>query len=367
MKIREKGNGNLSITQIRIYPIKSCKEQVVDSIKIQGGALIGDREYCLFDEKRNRTITHCNDPRIVLIKPSINFKTGEMIVEFKDSKEILRFIPPKNPKKTILVPFLNNRKIEMFDMGEEASDFFSKFFGYKVRLVKKKPKTRIVENEINDDFTSDYNIIQFREIGDRPLKLSKKIINDLPNLNNRCSVSLISEATIEELNNNSLKYPILPNLLRTNFIVKGCSKYEEDYWRSIKVNNIKLNYIRGIPRAYPNVDRKTGKIDHTPEKVFREKKGYKGQIPNVGCLLACYKGYANGTVKVGDKMEVINQVKNIFDHSLDNLNVTQDQKSALQHPSKVQDRLKRMIYRFLPVVPSICVIAYLMIFKPIEN
>lgn len=353
-----------TVKEIRIYPVKSCHAQFLRETNVVNGSLEHDREYTLFDPEKKRTITQNNEPRLALVYPRINTSNGELKISIPSKNKSLILKPPKNPKK-IVVTFLNNRKIEMQDMGDEPSQFFSNFLGYKVRFVKQLPKTRIVENEINDDFhiKNPRVNIQFREIGDRPLKLSSKVINDFPSLANRSSVSLVSVKTVEALNDNTKKFPMTVDLFRTNIVVEGCQANDEDFWRTFSVGKLKFQYIRGVPRCclVMVVDQENGKVDYTPFKVFKEKKGYKGQNANVGALLTAFKGYENGKIKVGDEITVLSRVKNLSDHSQDNINVLIDQNKMETLDSNLNSKFSaKKLLKFVPLVSMLCFVGYKM-------
>lgn len=127
------------------------------------------------------------------------------------------------------------------------------------------------------------------------------------------SYSLVTEASITDLNNR-LDEPVTSQQFRMNFVIKGATTaYEEDKWDWVKIGDVVMRNIKPCTRCIlTTVNPETGKKDAKVEplktlKTYRqindpEIRPHVGDSPVMGIHLGL-RG-PNGTVRLGDSVYV---------------------------------------------------------------
>ena len=115
---------------------------------------------------------------------------------------------------------------------------------------------------------------------------------------------VISQASLDDLNS-KLAIPVGMNRFRPNMVVSGCKPFDEDNWKSIKANDIRLRGIQSCSRcSVPTVDPTTGMLTG-PEPIHTLSSYRKWDDGEVyfGMNMA---PDSIGTIRVGDVVSVVN-------------------------------------------------------------
>uniref|UniRef100_A0A8D0E003 Mitochondrial amidoxime reducing component 2 n=1 Tax=Salvator merianae TaxID=96440 RepID=A0A8D0E003_SALMN len=281
LRLRQVG----TVSELYIYPVKSCRGLAVQSAEMtEMGLRCGDLRdrFWLVVKGDGHMVTARQEPRLVLI--SVASENGCLVLSAPEMKD--HRVPVKLPRTNQL------RNCRVFgddiqgrDCGEEVAKWLTAF-------LKSEPYHLVhFETNMVPRYSKD-KMERFRST-------DKVAYPD-------CSpVLMISEASLEELNSRSEKKVQIHNF-RPNILVTGCGPHEEDTWDEVLIGDVELKGTVGCPRCIlTTVDPDTAVLDrkHPLEtlKSYRlcdptEQHIYK-QAPLFGWYFGVDK---TGMLQVGD-------------------------------------------------------------------
>lgn len=209
------------LSQLFLYPVKSCAGMKVTKWPIVASGLLHDREWMVVTE-RGVAVTQKSLPKLCLIQPMVNLAEKTLTLHYPEVAPLqlsLDFLKTntgeRNKDCTSKVCF---KKVNGLDCGQEASDWLSNSLGKSgYRLF------RILPQNIRDDS-----------------KWGKPI-----SLNNHGQYSLVMNQSLRALyekvdqssSNESEDFEEFSNRFRSNFIISGGDSFEERSWKSIKIGS----------------------------------------------------------------------------------------------------------------------------------
>ncbi|KAL0480010.1 Marc2 [Acrasis kona] len=293
----------ITITDINIFPLKSCKGFTVKSWPYTDKGFKFDREWMLISVKRNCQITQREYPKMSLIEASLTESLEYLIIKTPDNPLELR-IPtklPDYPKMDTVVLFGN--EVNAVDMGDEAADHLSAFLNYKVRLMKtpddhvRKPAQELFDDSMNDVvtktvFNNDKSLVA-------PI-LNSSFADNFPFL-------VIADISLEDLNKKATDQ-IEMLRFRPNIVVTGTKQpFEEDTWHFIEINGENKSGFYCATCCdrctIPNVNPSKGVKDVDVRVVLSSFRRNNKNQPLFGVYLLCTS--KEGTISVGDTIQVV--------------------------------------------------------------
>ena len=252
------------VTEVWVYPIKSCKGYKVNSATTCKRGLKHDREFLLVDAK-GKFISQRNYSKMALINVQINESNGKVIFLFPylyfsfwidsmtvDAPGMATLTVPLTKCQTnieVLASVWGQECQTIQVLTDEGNKWFEDYLGApSVRLVKMK-----------DNFV--------RRTDEKYAPLGQTSFADgFPFL-------LASEDSLQYLNQR-LPRSITLERFRPNIIVKGAKPFGEDRWTSIRIGLQKavLNIVKPCSRCQiPNIDPATGipDEDNQPTKAMK--------------------------------------------------------------------------------------------------
>jgi uncharacterized protein YcbX len=177
---------------------------------------------------------------------------------------------------------------EAFDLGDEAADWISAELGEAVRLVQVPNNIRRVAKYDPEGATTT---IAFQDAG---------------------TMIATSKPSLEDLNariRNRGKDPVPMNRFRPNLVFDGCTPYEEDTWRLVRIGDVFLHFTLPSGRCgITTLDQETG-IRHHGEPLITlalyrrwRRPGSESAKPIFG-MNVNHEG--TGVLRVGDEIEVL--------------------------------------------------------------
>ena len=219
----------VELTQINIYPVKSCKGMSLTRAELTPFGLKNDRRWMIVDENHS-FLSQRAIPTMALIEPS--FSNDGLILKAPgfDSIEV----PYQLKTKVTRAVTIWDDTCAAIDCGDEPARWFSKFLGINCRLVTMGDT---FERSVSENYSHQRDQVGFADA--------------FPLL-------LISSASLRDLNKR-LDQPIPMNRFRPNLVVSGCEPYEEDRWKRISVNGITFAVSKPCARCtIPSVDQTNG-------------------------------------------------------------------------------------------------------------
>ena len=265
----------IEISQLLIYPIKSTIGIELEECLVESIGLKFDRNFAIIN-KDNQVITVRENPKLLSISTKID-----------DSKlSLLTF---------------GEKGIELSLKEKYDSDNIT------VGLFKDDVNAKIIHHKINDWIS---------EVIDEPAKLiiidNNKLINvkskyngednDYIAFNDAAPLHLVSEESVNDLNT-QLEKPVTVHRFRPNIVIKGCTAYEEETWKRIKIGSCIFDIaIRTERCSLLTINPKTLERDtkQEPLRTLAKVRRYKNKT-NFGMYLIPRK---LGVIKKFDELEV---------------------------------------------------------------
>ncbi len=233
-----------TISQLNVYPIKSCAGIALDSARLLSHGLAYDRHWMLVDDEGS-FVTQRQLPRLALIATEL--ADGELIVR----------APGQAPLRTPLdaAELRGARRIEAtvwrdtvsaLDTGDEAARWFSDFVGARLRLVRFDPAAERIANR---QWTGE-TIAPVRFADGYPLLLIGAA--SLADLNRRLAAKGVDALPM--------------NRFRPNLVLAELDPYEEDYVDALRIEadggEVVLRVVKPCARCpIPTIDQTTGAPD----------------------------------------------------------------------------------------------------------
>lgn len=231
---KQKKSSGSKVTDLVIYPIKSCSGIKISKAVVTRKGLQYDRIFVIVDAKNN-FISQRQHPKMAQIKTDIDFASKTLRISGKNMPPMFLGLeePDVGEVRTVRVW---GDSIEGTDMGDDAAAWVTKFIGVPARIV------RFVDSFVRKTDP------EFAPNG------QSSFADGFPFL-------IASQASLQAVND-KLDTKIPMDNFRPNIIVDGKQPFEEDTWKSVEIHNMKYSVCKPCSRCkMPNVDQTTGVMD----------------------------------------------------------------------------------------------------------
>lgn len=247
----------IKVSQLAIYPVKSCAQISLTDAIVDPFGLQWDRRWMLVDEK-GKFLSQRLLPRMCLITPQL-------------VNNLLRLQAPEMPECEINIA-AGHSTIEVniwgdtcqaIDCGEQVANWLTDFLQKKCRLVY-FPQDEV--RQVDLDYAQQGDITAFSD--------------GFPFL-------LLSEASLEDLNSRILQADPGQSTLemrrfRPNIVVSGCDAFAEDSWSKIQIGETVLRVVKPCSRCViPSIDPDSGIRGEEPTRTLKTfRRGACGRNDN---------------------------------------------------------------------------------------
>ena len=263
--------GGLTLSQLYVYPIKSCGGVALESAAVDATGMRHDRRWMLVDET-GEFLSQRKLPRMALI--SVRLAPEHLIVGAPGMPDLEVPLEPETGNLVDVCVWGDAGR--GVPAGEEADRWFGEFLEFPCRLVYKPDgDVRLVDSMYAED-------------------------GDQVGFADGFAFLLISEASLEDLNER-LEEPVPMNRFRPNLVVRGCEAYAEDRWSRIRVGAVPFRVAEPCWRcAITLVDQKTGARGKEPLRTLATyRRSSEGVLFGRNLIHASL-----GTLHIGDPVEV---------------------------------------------------------------
>lgn len=272
---------DIVISQLWIYPIKSLKGISLDSVQLEKRGLQYDRRWMLVD-MNNHFITQRQYPKMALIE-----------VELADFGLSVR--APEMP--CLIIPYPDT-EIVLYDEIQVSC--------WDDSLTVKHINTAI-DNWFSEALGVDCQLVYLPDETLRPVDPAFARKDDIASFADGFPNLLISEASLQDLNQRIKNKPLSMQRFRPNIVIKGCEPYAEDTLQHFQINQIDFYAVKPCSRCViTTIDPQTGKKSG-PEPIktlydYRKKgdKAYFGQN-----LLHKLSLLTDNRLKIGDPLSIV--------------------------------------------------------------
>jgi hypothetical protein len=268
----------IRVSQLVIYPVKSCRGVEVDLATVCATGFELDRRWMLTGDD-GRFLSQREHRQLAKVR----VQTGE---------DRLHLEAPGLPSleigyEEVVGPASRVRiwgdECEAVAEGEDAARWFSRYLGFSVRLVRM----------VGEDA--------------RPLESSTAQPGDHVSFADGFPFLLLSLASLDNLNRR-LSLPVSMDRFRPNIVVDGCEAHDEDRWKRVRIGEVVFRIAKPCARCVvTNIDQTTGEKRREPLRTLSTYRTADGQVLFGQNLV--HEG--RGIIRVGDPVEVLDKARNV--------------------------------------------------------
>ncbi|XP_053427085.1 molybdenum cofactor sulfurase [Nycticebus coucang] len=237
----EKATGDLDgdlgphvVTNIYLYPIKSCAAFEVTRWPIGNQGLLFDRSWMIVNHN-GACLTQKQEPRLCLIQPFINLQQKVMVIKAKGMEPIEVPLEENSEQAQICQSKVCADRVDTYDCGEKISSWLSKFFGRPCHLIKQSSK-------------SQRNAKKKHGKGQSPgTTATLSLVNEAPYLlvNTSSVWELHQQLNASDQNGKGELFPMKDLILRfrANIITNGTKAFEEEKWDEILIGSLRFQVL----------------------------------------------------------------------------------------------------------------------------
>ncbi len=233
----------LQIEQLWIYPVKSCAGIRLEQAELQLAGLEWDRAWMVVDAQ-GEFVSQRELPRMVLIQPAFRF--GQLELSAPGMLPLRLELEVDAASHRLPVQVWDDR-VQAWDMGDAAAQWFSEFLQAELRLVRFDPEVRRLSSE---RWT-------------RGVEAPNRFSDGFPLL-------LLSSASLADLNQRLQSMgqePVGIERFRHNLVLGGLDVHDEDRLAELVFplqagGEVRLQPVKPCARcAIPNIDPATARLD----------------------------------------------------------------------------------------------------------
>jgi uncharacterized protein YcbX len=271
------------ITDLFVYPIKSCRGIRVESADLWETGLYLDRLWMLVTDD-GRFISQRTVPKLAQVSTSLKFES----LQVKAPGMLTLDIPiggfDYDPSRKIDVQVWGSR-VEAFAESDLVNTWFSRFLDLPVRLVRIDPDFRRI---CDPAWTGDQEAIT-------------QFADGFPLL-------IVSRASLDDLNKRlqtAGKAALPMDRFRPSLVIDGVDAYGEDHLASLSHAGYEFRIVKPCARCVvPCIDQQTGEVGIEPTDTlaaYRYNKRVDGLAFGMNAIVV--RGADEAVVKVGDELQ----------------------------------------------------------------
>ncbi|XP_072461369.1 molybdenum cofactor sulfurase isoform X1 [Notamacropus eugenii] len=265
----------LTITNIYIYPIKSCAALEVTKWPVGNQGLLYDRNWMVVNHN-GVCLSQKQEPRLCLIKPSIDLQRKTMVIRAEGMEPIdVPLDENSGEEYQICQSKVCADRVNTYDCGEKISDWLSKFFGRQCRLIKQSSNFKRNANKKFGKDPSHATTATLSLVNEAQyLLINRASVLDLYQLLNASG-----ENGTEEL----LPMRELIQRFRANIVICGNKAFEEEKWDEISIGSLRFLVLGPCHRCQMIcIDQETGQRN---QNVFQALSSVRERRVNFGVYL----------------------------------------------------------------------------------
>lgn len=216
---------SIQVSEIFVFPVKSCSGMSVKEWEIDEKGLKYDRKWMIVSANNGHFLTQRAKPRMVLIRASVS-KEGELKLNAPGKQEIVVGKSEQALGKEIIVTIWKHT-LKAIDMGDKVANWLSDFLGTNVRLVM---TSKDHKRAYPDKYVSHLKEGELLNIG---------FADAFPFLlTSTTSLSKVQSWVDENVEIEMIRF-------RPNIVVSGVKHpFEEDSWRLLKIGDQQFENVK---------------------------------------------------------------------------------------------------------------------------
>uniref|UniRef100_A0A4W3JJ23 Molybdenum cofactor sulfurase n=1 Tax=Callorhinchus milii TaxID=7868 RepID=A0A4W3JJ23_CALMI len=246
---------SVTLTNIYLYPVKSCAAFEVKKWPIGKHGLLFDRTWMIVNQN-GVCVSQKQEPRLCLIHPHIDLEQGIMTISAEGMDPIMVPLEEGDGKQ---FPFqacqskVCGDRVEGLDCGEKVAAWISIFLGRQSRLVRQSSD---FHRNVKKQYTEGQGLTQTHTLS---------LVNEAQYLLiNRASINHLKEQIVNS-SIQALKTEELIHRFRANLVISGKRPYEEDDWAEVVMDGTYFQVVGQCSRCQMIcIDQVNGKRSNEP-------------------------------------------------------------------------------------------------------
>ncbi|XP_072685409.1 molybdenum cofactor sulfurase isoform X2 [Canis lupus baileyi] len=252
------GLGPYVITNLYLYPIKSCAAFEVTTWPLGNQGLLYDRSWMVVNHN-GVCLSQKQEPRLCLIQPFIDLQQKVMVLKAKGMEPIEVPLEEDGEQAQIYQSKVCADRVNTYNCGEKISSWLSRFFGRPCQLIKQSSKFQRSAKKQGKDQPAGTTA-------------SLSLVNEAQYLLiNRSSVlELQQQLNASDENGKEELFPMkdLISRFRANIITNGTRAFEEEKWDEISIGSLRFQVSGPCHRCQMIcIDQQTGQRN---QNVFQK-------------------------------------------------------------------------------------------------
>ncbi|GAB1301510.1 Molybdenum cofactor sulfurase [Apodemus speciosus] len=266
------------VTNIYLYPIKSCAAFEVTQWPVGSQGLLYDRSWMVVNHN-GICLSQKQEPRLCLIQPVIDLQQGILVIK----AEAQRMEPVQVPleeddeQTQICQSRVCADRVNTYDCGENVSRWLSRFFGRPCHLIKQSPHFQRNARKTPRKGQPPGAAVALSLVNEAQYLLVNT--SSVLQLQQRLNARWCDEHGKEE----SFSLKDLISRFRANIITEGAGAFEEEKWDEISVGSLHFQVLGPCHRCQMIcIDQQTGQRN---QDVFQKLSESRGRKVNFGVYL----------------------------------------------------------------------------------
>lgn len=220
------------VSEITIYPVKSCKGIQQEKLFIGNKGPHMDRRWMVVDEN-GKFLSQRTLPQLAMVHTGLDAR-----YLFLSVPGVTPCMLPQMPEGVECQVTIWNSVCKAYDMGDEVAGWLTSFLQRPARLV-------FLPEEQKHSINPKYSAVTEVEMG----------------FADRLPILLISDSSLFELNSRA-SLRLRMNRFRPNIVISGCTPFEEDSWKRIRIGEVVFSVERDCVRSVvPTINQETVEKD----------------------------------------------------------------------------------------------------------
>uniref|UniRef100_H3AUI3 Molybdenum cofactor sulfurase n=1 Tax=Latimeria chalumnae TaxID=7897 RepID=H3AUI3_LATCH len=260
----------VTLTNIYLYPIKSCTAFEVKQWPVGRQGLLYDRNWMVVN-LNGVCLSQKQEPRLCLICPVIDLERGILIIKAEGVDPLTISLKEESMEQ---YQFCQSKvcgdRVKTYDCGKKAAHWLSMVLGRQCQLIRQSSD---FNRDLKKKFAKGHGEMQ---------SASLSLVNEAQYLLiNRASIQHLCEQInmSEKASSTALmKTEELIQRFRANFVTSGTRQYEEDEWTEVTIGSFSFQVMGQCSRCQMIcIDQETGKRSNEPLHTLSLHRG--GKIP----------------------------------------------------------------------------------------
>nr|XP_025033691.1 molybdenum cofactor sulfurase [Pelodiscus sinensis] len=263
------GSKPITVTNIYLYPIKSCSAFEVSEWPVGNQGLLYDRNWMVVNQN-GVCISQKQEPRLCLVHPLIDLEQKIMVIKAEGVDPIS--VPlQENTGREIQIgqSKVCAHRVQTYDCGERIAEWFSELLGRQCRLIRQ-----------SSDFKRNSNQKHGK---DQAASVPLSLVNEAQYLLINTASILQLKEQITERQGEPLQTEQLIQRFRANLVVNATESFEEEEWAEISIGTLHFQVVGPCNRCQIIcIDPQTGQRN---KEFLQTLSSTRGRKTNFGIYL----------------------------------------------------------------------------------